>query len=604
MLTLATLALVAPTLAQELAPEPRTPIANRTPIAIAIPDDAPAHVRHRLIVKFVDGAQARTDDGGDLVASGPVEIDSAVALATDEALRFDPLIGLEPSRVEALLARATARSGRAQPDLLGMFAVQTPTLDGAELERIATQLQGLPEIEFAWIQLLGEAPPGDITPPTPLLTANQGYAEPDPGLDFVYALGLGADGAGVRVSDCEYGWKYGHEDLVDVDLNPESGQTPVSDVAAFGWDDHGTAVMGELAAADNAYGVKGLTVGATYATYPEWTIEGGSRRVECIAAAIADSGAGDIVLLEMQTSAGLFGGYVPAEYDPAVFAVVKVGTDAGVIVVGAAGNGNQDLDSSAFAGYQAMGDSGAILVGAGTPDTSHDKLSFSTYGSRVDVQGWGESVFTLGYGDFAAYGGDSDQEYTSGFSGTSSASPFVTAAAAALQGKSLTELGAPLTPQQMRSLLASTGTPQGAGGNIGPLPDMRASLDLLLGDPTVGLGSGLAGAGGVPTLSFTGLAWPGTSLGVDVTGAQASAAVVQVIGLSQLDLPLLGGTVVPSLEFISSGLSADPAGEFATSLAIPAALAPGLDFYIQYWMTDSGGPQGFAATEGRRLTLQ
>ncbi|QDU69369.1 S8 family serine peptidase [Engelhardtia mirabilis] len=583
---------------------PRRPLPAREVRALELPADAPAHLEHRLIVKFVDGAGARLDGDGVLAAEGSVELIGAAELAAREGLQFEPLIRLEASRVESLLARAAARSGRAQPDLFGMYSVQVPSADPAALERIGSALQALPEVEFAWIQLLGEAPPGDILPPTPLLAANQTYAQPNPGLDFIFAQSIGADGAGVRISDCEYGWKAGHEDLVDVNLNLEPGQTPVSSVASLGWDDHGTAVMGEMTAADNGYGCTGLVTGATFATYPEWTNEGGSRRVECIASAIADSEAGDIVLLEMQTSGSGSFAYVPAEYDPAVFAVVKVGTDAGVVVIAAAGNGNQDLDGPSYAGYRAMGDSGAILVGAGSASSAHDKLSFSTYGSRVNVQAWGESVFTLGYGSFAAYGGDSNQEYTATFNGTSSASPLVTSAAAALQGQAIADLGAPLTPLQMRELLVSTGVPQGGGGHIGPFPDMQASLGLLLSDPSVSLGGGLAGSTGVPNFSLTGLAWPATSVGVRVSGAEAGAAMVQVIGQAQIDLPLLGGVLVPSTELVSTGIFAGPGGDFSTSLSLPAGLAPGLEFFVQYWMTDGGGPQGFAATDGRKLTIQ
>jgi hypothetical protein len=43
-----------------------------------------------------------------------------------------------------------------------------------------------------------------------------------------------------------------------------------------------------------------------------------------------------------------------------------------------------------------QGDSGSILIGAGTPDTEHNKQDFSTYGERVNVQSWGREVMTAG----------------------------------------------------------------------------------------------------------------------------------------------------------------------------------------------------------------
>ena len=129
---------------------------------------------------------------------------------------------------------------------------------------------------------------------------------------------------------------------------------------------------------------------------------------------IRDSG--DVVLLEMQANGPT--GLGPAELEAPVWNVVRTATDAGIIVVAAAGNGNQNLDNSSYAAFRSRGDSGAIMVGAGNASVSHNKLSFSTFGSRVNVQGWGSSVFTTGYGDFATIGGDENQSYTSTFGGT------------------------------------------------------------------------------------------------------------------------------------------------------------------------------------------
>lgn len=279
-------------------------------------------------------------------------------------------------------------------------------------------------------------------------------------------------------------------------IHPEPGQTPVPQVGGLGWDEHGIAVLGETSASWNAYGCSGVAPGAAIYTYSEWTTQSGQRRLAAITNAVNDSSAGDVVLLEMQTVA--FGNnYGPAELDPSIRLVCKLGVDAGVVVVGAAGNGNQNLDSSTYQSYMNAGDSGAILVGAGAPSTSHDKLSFSTYGSRINVQGWGESVFTLGYGTFAAYGGDKKQRYTAVFNGTSSASPFIASSCAVLQQAANDLFGAPVDPKELRQHLIDTGIPQGSGGHIGPFPNLKRAIDELvnLAPPTawIDLGSGLAG---------------------------------------------------------------------------------------------------------------
>ncbi len=469
------LLLAASTTAQELAarrPLPKTPVK-----APALPPGmstlAVDGSQYRLIVKFRDEVQARTARGS-LISLAAADLVDAESVARTFGMIFSPLIQLSERDLEQLEERAAARSLVAQPDLAGILKVELPGAGPAELVAAGEALQLLPEVEFAYIQTLGVPPPDDIPPTTPDYVPLQTYRGPDPGMDVDYAWAQGYTGVGVRLSDCEYGWVYCHEDLVDKDLHPEPGQTIHPSVFTFGWDEHGTAVLGETSGVVNGYGVSGMVPDAEVYTYPEWTVEEGSRRETAIANAIAGSGIGDVVLLEMQTTLPGADGLGPAELDPAVWTVVKTGTDAGVIVVGAAGNGNQDLDSKTYEEYMARGDSGAIIVGAGTSDVNHDKLAESTYGSRVDVQGWGENVFTLGYGDHADFG--ECQRYTDTFRGTSSAAPFAAAAAVAIQDAA----DPPLSPQSLRDLLIQTGIEQGSGGHIGPFIDLRAAIVQLL----------------------------------------------------------------------------------------------------------------------------
>ena len=49
------------------------------------------------------------------------------------------------------------------------------------------------------------------------------------------------------------------------------------------------------------------------------------------------------------------------ELDPDLWTLVQVGVDSGVIVVGASGNGDVDLDDSSMDYYSDRGHSGAIL---------------------------------------------------------------------------------------------------------------------------------------------------------------------------------------------------------------------------------------------------
>ncbi len=267
-----------------------------------------------------------------------------------------------------------------------------------------------------------------MPPPTPSYVSLQNYRPANPGLNVDYLWARGGKGQGVRYSDCEYGWDVTHEDLVDIPIVVEAGQTMNS---PFGLD-HGTSAVGITAGVENGYGITGIAPDVeSVNVYPEISVEQGSRRATCIANAIADSDPGDVVLLEMQTT-GAGGDYAPAEYDFSVWTIVKNGGDQGVLVVAAAGNGNQNLDSAPYNSYMARGDSKSIIIGAGSANTGHNKLSFSTYGNRVNVQTWGESVFTSGYGSYATLGGDSRQSYTSSFNGTSSASAVAAGAISAL----------------------------------------------------------------------------------------------------------------------------------------------------------------------------
>lgn len=430
-------------------------------------------------------ARVRNDASLEVQASDPKAIDGFRKLADQHRLEFRRVHTATDEQLQGLALRAARNTGAAQPDLAALVEIVPAEQTREAIIELAREIHALPEVEYAELESLDQPPPppaADIAPVTPLLVSNQTYREAATGVnvDSVWnTYGIRGD-AGLKITDCEYLFNVNHEDLSGlVQLQPNV----VSMYTGFG-DDHGTAVLGILASGWNAYGTTGSAPDCTTRFYPEFsTLTTGSQsRTAAVTAAIAASASGDIVVLEMQADGPATGtsDYVPAEYSLSVWNAVRTGADAGVITIAAAGNGNQNLDDNAlFSAYNARGDSGAIIVGAG--NSARAKLSFSTYGSRVNVQGWGGSVFTTGYGSYATYGSDANQKYASGFSGTSSATPVVTSAAALLQSVAIKIVGLRLTPAELRSILIATGRAQtgSLSAPIGPLPELQAAVAAL-----------------------------------------------------------------------------------------------------------------------------
>ena len=264
-----------------------------------------------------------------------------------------------------------------------------------------------------------------------------------------------------RYDDVEYSWNQDHEDLIaakNVPLLVGPGQEAYNP-KGLGSTNHGTAVLGEMIGTDNVFGIKGISHAAEIGLAPEMvqnttTNETYQARADAICLAMNDGKPGDVILLEMQTSplsacgidgcgAGDQTNCGPAELNQDVWDATKTAVGNGRVVVAAGGNGSFNLDDPDCGGKWDRSspnfkDSGAIIVGAGGSgfadgNNAREKLSFSSYGSRFDVQGWGETIYTAGYGD--AYSGGADNTntwYTDSFSGTSGASPIVAAAAANL----------------------------------------------------------------------------------------------------------------------------------------------------------------------------
>jgi subtilisin family serine protease len=434
----------------------------------------------RVVVKFAEGVKVR-------IAAGRTRGLSSVE---DQALRavlaeagvalsdFQRLHARSEAALDAERATSEAESGEALADLNNYYVVRASgPLGPAEL---AAKLNALSFVELAEPQPAPSPPPA-----TPDFSGQQGYAlPPATGIGRLDTLKHpGGDGKDVTIADVEYSWLFGHEDL---QLKPEKAilgdRTPID---PFGDTNHGTAVLGILGARDNGKGVTGLAPKATLRASPANT-DVGFDVAFAIGVATGALKKGDVILIEQQAPVcgGACGGDQvgcgPVEFFQSTFDAIKAATAKGIIVVEAAGNGSVNLDGPACGGLfnRAVRDSGAIIVGAGSA-VGRSRLSFSSFGSRLDVQGWGEQVATTGYGDLFDTG-TRRKQYTATFGGTSSASPIVTGAVAMIQGALKGKRLAVAKPKEMRQTLTKTGQPQGGVALIGPLPDTAKALNRLL----------------------------------------------------------------------------------------------------------------------------
>lgn len=380
------------------------------------------------------------------------------------------------------------------PDLTLWYRV-TPPKNPSNNGKLSTTALFDKELVADIVIPMDAPPPGidrQLQSGTPNFQGNQGYLRqnlPDNnGIDAEYSWNFaGGHGEGVTIYDIEYNWNINHEDLdATIETIVNNGDSIIE-----GDSSHGTGVLGEMIGASNGFGVQGISDMAMAKVVPEKTVMG-HNRANAILLAVNDGQPGDVILLEMQTWVCGLAEYGPAEGDQSVFDATKIAVANGFVVVAAAGNGNVNLDRAECGGRfdRNIRDSGAIIVGAGGSGVNgngcspaRQKMWFSTFGSRVDVHGWGECVVTTGPGDLYNPG-DPNRVYMSGFSGTSSASPFVAAAVANIQGIAMEKFGHPLEPKRVREILRDTGIPQVDPNNgvIGPLVNLRGAIDRLLVD--------------------------------------------------------------------------------------------------------------------------
>lgn len=439
--------------------------------------------RQRVVVKFDDDLQVPYVDDveTELVKRGVGTVDQL----REEFLgiEFERLFrSLDPDEIRELIEEATrCDPDYKPPNLLTYFAIDCPgNVDPDAVQEAVAEWWG---VEIAYVEG-GPTRPPSVSPGDDPRSPDQGYLDPAPdGIDAEFAWGVpGGDGDGVGFVDIEQGWTLNHEDLRAASVSLLSGVNKA-------YEGHGTAVLGEVTAVDNARGCVGITPNLGSAdVVSQYRTSSTYNTADAILSAVDHLSFGDVLLLEAQTTVS-GKGYMPVEVEDAVFDVIRLGTALGVVVVEAAGNGGNDLDAYTKSGDSILDressdfrDSGAIMVGAGSSTTPHSRLSRSNYGSRIDCYGWGENVNTTGDG----WTGTGTATYTTSFGGTSSASPIVAGAALATQGMAEARTGGfRYNPRQLRTILSdpANGTPSAdpSTDRIGVMPDLRTVANTVLG---------------------------------------------------------------------------------------------------------------------------
>ncbi len=455
---------------------------------------------NQIVLKFKEGTtQPSIGANGFMKATSVWNEVNIILSFKNKALPVLQHFELPKEKLDEMRQFGINRSGMQLPDLslYNRISLDESMTDAEKLQKI-NKLLALDIIETAYFPPFPELATMEITDvvSTPQATPNfeggQYYLTPAPvGIDAHYAWGVpGGRGENIKVIDIEGNWIQTHEDLHGGIEDFHIAGNVINDA---GWWNHGTAVLGEIAADSNDFGMTGIAFEVDLGTVSI----GSMSTSTAITTAMNNSDTGDVILIELHAagpdaSGEGQDGYVMMEYWQDNFDAILLASAMGRIIVEAAGNGAENFDDASIYGNlfdPAFRFSGAIVVGASS--NVHVPASFTNYGQRVDVHAFGTwDVYSLGYGDL--FGTNSDEHYTSSFSGTSSASPIITGACAVLEGVSKANHGRVLDHNEIRSLLIDYSTPQASSSKlIGPLPDLQGSVDQIMGisfvaDTTIG----------------------------------------------------------------------------------------------------------------------
>jgi hypothetical protein len=116
-------------------------------------------------------------------------------------------------------------------------------------------------------------------------------------------------------------------------------------------------------------------------------------------------------------------------------------------------------------------------------------------------------------------------------------------------------------------------------------------------EPWANLGMGKPGSSGMPALIGSGPLTPGSSDQLELSGACPICSTTLIVGLSEVNLPLRGGTLVPEPLFMLP-LSTGPNGELSLPFVWPEDMPAGMTLFFQLWIADTKSSFGVSASNG------
>ncbi len=420
-------------------------------------------------------------------------------------------------------------------------------------------------------------------------------------LDALHALGHA--GAGVVIGVLDTGFATTHAAFTDP-------SHPLEVLAAWDFVDndanvfieplddpdqhfHGTFILGELAAS-----LPGVLVGAAWqAQYVLCKTEDVTQEVQ----AEEDQYVAGLEFAELHgadvctSSLGYIDWYQQSDLDgqtAVTTLAVNLATSLGVVCCTAAGNSGYDLDPGS-SHLIAPGDAFDVLT-VGAVEPTWENGSFSSDGPTADGRVKPE-IMAMGTQVWSVWPYDDVQLAEA--AGTSTSTPEIAGLAACI-----------LSARPQTTVAGMRQRILGSGWYFNlPLPDPLflwgwgvpdAAEALALAGTWQSVGAGLAGVQGVPQLSGSGSLVAGDALTLSLTQGKPGGAAFLVVGLSQLNAPFKGGTLVPAVNALLSGLPLDGAGALALSGPWSDDIPAGTSIWMQAWIPDAAAVAGFAASAG------